>query len=63
MNAKKFSDAMSELDNKYIDEALNYKKKVKKPIWIKWGAMVASLLLVFIHVCSSISGSRFWTSL
>lgn len=46
MNAKKFSDAMSELDNKYIDEALNYKKKVKKPIWIKWGAMVASLLLV-----------------
>ena len=25
MNAKKFSDAMSELDNKYIDEALNYK--------------------------------------
>ena len=47
MNAKKFSDAMSELDNKYIDEALNYKKKVKKPIWIKWGAMVASLLLVF----------------
>ena len=49
MNAKKFSDAMSELDNKYIDEALNYKKKVKKPIWIKWGAMVASLLLVFSY--------------
>ena len=40
MNAKKFSDAMSELDNKYIDEALNYKKKVKKPIWIKWGAIL-----------------------
>ena len=29
MNAKKFSDAMSELDSKYIDEALNYKKKSK----------------------------------
>ena len=27
MNAKKFSDAMSELDTKYVDEALNYKKK------------------------------------
>ena len=26
MNAKKFSDAMSELDTKYVDEALNYKK-------------------------------------
>ena len=34
MNAKKFSDAMSELDTKYVDEALNYKKKVKKPIWV-----------------------------
>ena len=56
MNAKKFSDAMGELDNKYIDEALNYKKKVKKPIWIKWASCL-------YYVCSSISGSRFWTSL
>ena len=31
MNAKKFSDAMSELDSKYIDEAINYKKKSKSP--------------------------------
>lgn len=30
MNVKKFSDAMSELDSKYIDEALNYKKESKK---------------------------------
>lgn len=37
MNAKKFSDAMSELDTKYVDEALNYKKKAKRPSWIKWG--------------------------
>ena len=36
MNAKKFSDAMSELDTKYVDEALNYKKKAKRPSWIKW---------------------------
>ena len=41
MNAKKFSDAMSELDTKYVDEALNYKTKMKKPIWIKWGIMAA----------------------
>lgn len=46
MNAKKFSDAMSELDTKYVDEALNYKKKAKKPVWIKWGAMAACLCLV-----------------
>ena len=43
MNAKKFSDAMSELDTKYVDEALNYKKKAKRPSWIKWGAMACLL--------------------
>ncbi len=31
MNAKKFSDAMSELDTKYVDEALNYKEESKSP--------------------------------
>ena len=46
MNSKKFSDAMSELDTKYVDEALNYKKKSKKPIWVKWGAVAACLCLV-----------------
>ena len=46
MNSKKFSDAMSELDAKYVDEALNYKKKARKPAWAKWGAVAACLLLV-----------------
>ena len=31
MNAKKFSDAMSELDTKYVEEALNYRRKTKSP--------------------------------
>ena len=46
MNVKKFSDAMSELDTKYVDEALNYKKKTKKPAWVKWGVMAACLCLM-----------------
>lgn len=46
MNAKKFSDAMSELDNKYIDEALNYKRKAKKSVWVKWGAIAACVCLM-----------------
>ena len=46
MNAKKFSDAMSELDTKYVDEALNYKKRMKKPVWVKWGAMTACIAAV-----------------
>ena len=46
MTTKKFSDAMSELDNKYVDEALNYKRKAKKPIWVKWGAIAACVCLM-----------------
>ncbi len=46
MNAKKFSEAMSELDAKYVDEAINYKRKTKKPVWAKWGAVAACLCLV-----------------
>lgn len=46
MNSKKFSEAMSELDSKYVNEAINYKKKAKKPVWVKWGAMAACLCLV-----------------
>jgi len=46
MNSKKFSEVMSELDNKYVDEAIHYKKKAKKPDWIKWGAMAACLAIM-----------------
>ena len=46
MNTKKFSDAMSELDTKYVDEALSYKKKDKMPIWVKWEAIAACLCLM-----------------
>ena len=46
MNAKAFSDAMSELDNRYIDEALNYKRKAKKSVWVKWGAIAACVCLM-----------------
>ena len=48
MNAKKFSDAMSELDSKYVDEAINYKKKAQKSVWVKWGVMAACLCLIVV---------------
>ena len=41
MNTKIFSDAMSEIDTKYVDEALGYKKKAQKSIWAKLGAAAA----------------------
>ena len=53
MNSKRFSDDMSELDTKYVDEALNYKKKSKKPIWVKWGAVAACLCLVVAAISVS----------
>lgn len=49
MNTKKFSDAMSQIDDKYIDEALNYKKN-KKITWIKFGAVAACFVIVVTAV-------------
>ena len=46
MNSKKFSEAMGEIDSKYIDEAIHYKKKSgKKHSWTKWGSLAACLCL------------------
>lgn len=48
MNSKKFSEAMSELDTRYVDEAIGYQKKKahKKPAWFKLGTMAACLCLM-----------------
>lgn len=48
MNSKKFSEAMSEIDSKYVDEAIQYQCKNKKKSWLKWGAMVACLCLIVV---------------
>lgn len=48
MNSKRFTEAMSEIDNKYVDEAVGYKKKAKMLHWVKWGAMAACLCLVVV---------------
>lgn len=60
MNVKKFSDVMGEIDIKYVDEAFNYKKKVKRAGWIKWGAMAAGLCLlaVIVIIASSLLRSQ-----
>ncbi len=46
MNSKKFSEAMNELDDKYIEKAANYQAKKRKPVWIKRGAVAACLCLI-----------------
>lgn len=53
MNVKKSSDAMNELDSKYIDEALNYSATKKSgrfsPKWIR-RCMIAACLCVALVI-------------
>ena len=49
MNEQLFSEAMGELSDKYITEAINYKAKKKEKtvfFWIKRCVAVASLIFV-----------------
>lgn len=48
MTPKKFSEAMKELDNKYVNEAASYKKKGRKPAWVKWGVAAACFSAIFL---------------
>lgn len=50
MNIKKFSEVMGEIDVRYVDEALNYKKNSKRRRWMRWGAAAACLAAV-LAVC------------
>lgn len=47
MNTKKFSEAMNEIGDKYYEEAINYRKNTKKPVWAKWGIVAAAILCFF----------------
>ena len=46
MNTKRFSEAMSEVEDKYYVEAANYQPKHQKSSWVKWGAMAACLAIM-----------------
>lgn len=45
MNAKKFSEAMGELDSRYVDEAIRYKGRSGGG-WTRWGTLAACFCLV-----------------
>lgn len=47
MTAKKFSNALGNIGENYVDEAITYTAKKKTNPWVKWGAMAACLCLVF----------------
>ena len=50
MNTKLFSEAISEVGDKYYEEAANY--HCKKHGWIKWSAMAACLTIVLFTAFS-----------
>lgn len=52
MNAKEFSNALGEVNDKYVSEAIQYKAKKKKPVLLKWVAMAACLCIVLIGAFS-----------
>lgn len=41
MTTKKFSNALGNIGENYVDEAVNYTIKKKNNIWLKWGAIAA----------------------
>lgn len=52
MNPKKFSEAMGEVDSRYVDEAICYKKSGKKQVYIRWAASAACIAFILVVAAS-----------
>ena len=48
MKTKTFSNALGEIGDQYVSEAISYSAAKKKNSWMKWGAMAACLCLVVV---------------
>lgn len=48
MNVKIFAEAMSEIDDKYVDEVISYRRTSKKHEWIKWASMAACVCIIIV---------------
>ena len=61
MKKQKISDAITNINDKYIDEALNFSKKEKKfnkRVWLKWGAFAACFVIVVVAAFNAGTLSR-----
>ncbi|MGM9643130.1 MAG: hypothetical protein ACI3XI_07975 [Eubacteriales bacterium] len=56
MTTKKFSNALGNISDSYVDEAVNYTPKRKNNIWVKWVSIAACLSLI---VMGGILGNLF----
>ena len=50
MTAKKFSNALGNIGEGYVDEAVRYTPKRKRSPWVKWGSIAACMLLILTGV-------------
>lgn len=55
MNAEQFSNALGKVNDKYIMEAITYKKK-KKSDWLKWGTIAACFGLILTAALVTMPG-------
>lgn len=55
MNAEQFSSALGKVNDKYIMEAITYRKR-KRSGWLKWGAMAACIGLIFTVTMAALPG-------
>lgn len=58
MNTQLFSHALSNINDKYINEALCYRKKQKNVNWLKWGAIAAGVGLTAAGVTFLFNGAN-----
>ena len=50
MTTKKFSKALGNIGESYVDEAVNYTAKKKSNAWLKWGAIAACFALIICTI-------------
>lgn len=57
MNEKLLTDAMGELEDRYVEEALSYQKKKRRaPVWVKWGTAAACVCLLAVGILTRLPG-------
>lgn len=59
LNKKNFSEAMGEIDVKYIEKAMNYRPKRKKYGWVKWISVAACFALAAVLSIGAFEGEWF----
>lgn len=48
MKNERLLDAIGNIDDNLVHNAVNDNFKKKKPVWVKWGAVAACLVLVCV---------------